>query len=366
MRTIILFFLAVLLGLPGMAQTNFRSITYDEAIAAAKAENKLVFIDFYTDWCGPCKRMTKEVFPQKEVGDYMNQKFICIKLNAEKEGKELADLYKVAAYPTFIAIDADKNIVLTKVGGGDAKEFIADIDRMLDPERSPERMKARYEGGERTPKLIESYTAYLMSEIHNRHDGEELLDQVYKIIHDYFNGLTDTEKLAHENLFVYTDHLRSVDDEIAQYMVTHRNDFDEQSQKEINETIDKLYYMEMYNYLSGEKKYEATTYQALKQQINALGLEAEKYAPCFRLIEGYAQGDKNAYLKLCKEIYPSLDKNLRSIFINCFAQWFEGQDDGQRYQASRFLRDLLPDMETNDLPFAAYQIVQLESSNSSH
>ena len=161
MKTTVLFILAALLALPGLAQTNFRSITYDEAIAAAKAENKLVFMDFYTDWCGPCKRMAREVFPQKKVGDYMNEKFVCIKLNAEKEGKELADLYKIEAYPTFIAIDADKNIVLTKVGGGDADDFIADIDRMLDPDRTPERMKARYEGGERTPKLIASYAAYL-------------------------------------------------------------------------------------------------------------------------------------------------------------------------------------------------------------
>ena len=48
---------------------NFRPLSYTEAIELAAKENKMVFIDFYTTWCGPCKRMSKEVFPQQEVGE---------------------------------------------------------------------------------------------------------------------------------------------------------------------------------------------------------------------------------------------------------------------------------------------------------
>ena len=66
------------------AQTNFRSITFEEAKAAAKAEGKLVFIDFYTTWCGPCKKMASTVFPQPKVGEMMNDKFVSIKIDAEK------------------------------------------------------------------------------------------------------------------------------------------------------------------------------------------------------------------------------------------------------------------------------------------
>ena len=50
-----------------MAQTDFRHISYAEGLEAAKAEGKTLFIDFYTEWCGPCKRMARDVFPQKDV-----------------------------------------------------------------------------------------------------------------------------------------------------------------------------------------------------------------------------------------------------------------------------------------------------------
>ena len=189
-------------ALSASAQTNFRAISYDEAIAAAKAENKLVFMDFYTDWCGPCKRMASEVFPQKEVGDYMNAKFVCIKLNAEKEGKELADLYKVEAYPTFIGIDTDKKVVMTKVGAtSTGKEFITDVDLQINPDKNPEKLKARYEGGERTPELIASYAALKLSEFRENRDMAKR-KEAFSMVRDYYHGLSEADRLSPKNLFV--------------------------------------------------------------------------------------------------------------------------------------------------------------------
>ena len=109
---------ALVLGftLTGAAQTEFRHISFDEALTAAKAEGKKVFIDFYTSWCGPCKRLAANVFPTKEVGDYMNSTYVCLKLDAEKEGADLAKEFGVSAYPTLIVTVTDARVVCRILG----------------------------------------------------------------------------------------------------------------------------------------------------------------------------------------------------------------------------------------------------------
>src|ERR1700737_4662315 len=78
--------------------------TLKEAIAKAKTENKFVFFDAYASWCGPCKTMDKDVFTHKSVADYLNTKFVSIKIDMEKgEGPELAKKYaSINGYPSLL------------------------------------------------------------------------------------------------------------------------------------------------------------------------------------------------------------------------------------------------------------------------
>ena len=84
--------MCLVLSVMAFAQTgvDFQHLTFDEALAKAKAEKKLVFVDCYTTWCGPCKMMTTKIFPMKEAGEFFNPRFVCVKFDMEQgEWKEL-------------------------------------------------------------------------------------------------------------------------------------------------------------------------------------------------------------------------------------------------------------------------------------
>lgn len=96
---------------------NFENISFKEALAKAEKEQKLVFIDCYTVWCGPCKMLDENTFPSKMVGDYFRKNFVSLKIDMEKgEGVELAKKYKVGAFPTMLVLNADGTVKGTTLG----------------------------------------------------------------------------------------------------------------------------------------------------------------------------------------------------------------------------------------------------------
>src|ERR1700743_1756251 len=75
---------------------QFQQGTWQQIKDKAAAQNKLIFMDCYTTWCGPCKWMADNVFTNDTVADYFNQHFICATFDMEKgEGKTLQKNYNV-------------------------------------------------------------------------------------------------------------------------------------------------------------------------------------------------------------------------------------------------------------------------------
>jgi len=96
----------------------FKSMTINEAKELASSTGKLIFIDCYTDWCGPCKRMAATSFKDPDVALLYNKNFINVKVEMEKnpDGMGLARGYKVNAYPTLLFIDGEGNLFGKRVG----------------------------------------------------------------------------------------------------------------------------------------------------------------------------------------------------------------------------------------------------------
>lgn len=72
-------------------ESAIKWMTWDEAIEANKKDQKVIFIDFYTDWCGWCKRMDKTTFADHDIADYINKNFYPVKFNAEQKETILFD-----------------------------------------------------------------------------------------------------------------------------------------------------------------------------------------------------------------------------------------------------------------------------------
>ncbi len=104
---------------------NFYKGTWSEALTEAKAKNKLIFVDAYASWCGPCKWMAKNVFTDAAVGEFYNKNFINLKIDMEKpENAEFAKKYPVQGYPTLYFINAQGKVVNKNLGGMEAADFI--------------------------------------------------------------------------------------------------------------------------------------------------------------------------------------------------------------------------------------------------
>ena len=108
--------------------------SFDEGVSLARRENKKILIDVYTDWCVWCKKMDKEVYTDKAVGQTMTSSFIAVKLNAESQKgvtfdgtqmneASLAGTMGVTGYPTVVFLDPAAKPITKISGYMEPKEF---------------------------------------------------------------------------------------------------------------------------------------------------------------------------------------------------------------------------------------------------
>ena len=88
-------------------------LAWDQGMAEASATNRPILVDVYTDWCGWCKRMDRDVYAREDVRGYLKRYFIAVRLNAESPdevrwgdrtltSRALAQQLRVSGYPTTI------------------------------------------------------------------------------------------------------------------------------------------------------------------------------------------------------------------------------------------------------------------------
>jgi thiol-disulfide isomerase/thioredoxin len=139
----------------------FETGTWEEALKKAEKENKIIFVDAYTTWCGPCKAMAANVFTLSEAGSFYNSNFINVKMDMESpEGRTFGKKYPVTAYPTLLFIDAEGNVVKRVVGGQKLEGLLATgTEALKSGGGSIATLEEKYKKGERSYSFMLKYMA---------------------------------------------------------------------------------------------------------------------------------------------------------------------------------------------------------------
>lgn len=194
MKKLFLFCTVSLLSMYLQAQgIIFKEGKWKEIQEMAQQENKPIFLDVYTSWCGPCKMMAKQTFSQPEAGDFFNAQFINYKIDAEKgEGIEIAKQYKINSYPTCLFLTYDGQVVSSFIGFKDIKALISEGNKAIKNYRIlPElqALEAEYNNGKRDKDFLKEYCI----------KREEFGEKGGKPVFEYVQQLTDEELLSKEN-----------------------------------------------------------------------------------------------------------------------------------------------------------------------
>jgi thioredoxin-related protein len=136
--------MAVLLDVQAQGINFENKRSWKEILAKAKAENKLIFVDAFTTWCGPCKDMAEQTFPSEELGSFVNDKFISVKVQMDKtpidnedtrnwyhDAQILEQQHEIHSYPTILFLDADDKVISRAIGYRDARNLIAEAKKAI-------------------------------------------------------------------------------------------------------------------------------------------------------------------------------------------------------------------------------------------
>lgn len=214
----------------------------------AVKENRMIFMDCYTSWCGPCKGLAQNVFPQPKVGEFLNSNFVCCKYDMEKgEGIMLYKKYKdnIPGFPTMLVINpVDESIVHKVVGYTEPDALITALQDGLDGKTLVVFQK-RYEAGERSLELIKDYC--------------KALDVAYdqgtkeKVVRDYIESMPLDSLMNKELLELYLPYLN--DAYSTQYGYVLKN-------------LDKLQYRLKINRYDIETRLQRAMSDAVREIVN--------------------------------------------------------------------------------------------------
>lgn len=192
---------------------------WEKVLKAAKKQHKPIFVDCYTSWCGPCKQLAKEVFTREDVGQWVNEHFVSVKYDVEKEnGLNFARRYRdqISAFPTLLLIRQDGTVMSRIVGAYPAEEILRSIQNGLEG-KTWQKMAQEYEAGRRDYNFIIDYLDMLSMA------GE---DKKYEEVrHSYVKSFPVDSLLNRKIWDLGKDYIQNPKTEEYQFLLHHLDEF---------------------------------------------------------------------------------------------------------------------------------------------
>lgn len=307
-----------------------------EAFEQAKKEKKLVFVDFYADWCGPCKQLAREVFTKPEVGAYYNEKFICVKVNTEEVANKMyVRQYKVTSLPTLSYIQPDGKLISSVSGTMSVEDFILEGKIATGEELSFEKLYDNYKSNTKDMNLLQQVlmrAPSFVSILEKPVDKQKWITRVEDLYKKYIDTKPIEEMINKEDFkIVRTFHkIDGKEDPFLEKMIDHLAEY-----KENVGNAPAGYLLEYNNKIASRlARAGKTEYKKYVERVNgdmklAYDLMPERVVSPYDRIRYMYDGEYLIYYKKDAEAYMDLQEK----YIHALGKEANDVDYGSAVQA---------------------------------
>lgn len=270
-RSIFGLFLLLSIGNMAFADTGieFEEQDWDDVISRSEAEDKLIFLDAYATWCGPCKKMSRETFTDEAVADFYNDNFINAKIDMEKGiGLELAKQYGVRAYPTLLFLNHKGEVVNRVCGSMDAEAFLTLGKNTLSLEKQMFQWAADMKAGKLKAEEVMTYLDML----------DKACSSTDEPAIQYLNGLKPADKVSKDNFLILSKFVSDVDSDPFKFLMDNQKAFVKNTErKAVEKVVIDAYVNYGYSKYIRVKEFDATAYKKYTERVeNETGSLADR------------------------------------------------------------------------------------------
>ena len=315
-KAILLLFIFFCIGGLSAQETGirFESGNFSQALDKAKQEGKYLFIDCYTTWCGPCKMLEKDVFPDKEVANYFNSKFINLRLDIEKgEGPELKKRFVVQPVPTLLFINNSGEVEHKFIGASTKEEFMRQSAEVFTNDNRYGVIQRKFKGGDRSIGFMSLYMNELLTQSEYA-NAKELLysllksEPADKLCTKEFWPVLTQNFMAEHGSGVYNFLIKNRD-------LLSKNIGEKEYKDKMSQIFIKFSNIWVFN---GELKIKKEDFDNLKKDIKLISPEdKDEVLYILRLAEARQNKNYDSFISLLDKSSGKIsEKNTYSLMIN--------------------------------------------------